>query len=93
MCWVCNPFCGKCKPPLRIIRCPVCNAHNFANWKICKKCGAVLPERTAVMCSYSGLPCVNPCDKHKISPKDGVQKPCKWNTPPKSPPDTPLSEP
>ncbi|MBP2645810.1 MAG: hypothetical protein H6Q75_1250 [Firmicutes bacterium] len=86
MCWVCNPFCGKCKPPLRIIKCSACKAHNFATEKVCKKCGAVLPElpeRPPVLCAYSGLLCVNPCDKHKQAPVNGVQRPCRWNTPPK----------
>jgi len=83
MCWICNPSCGKCKPPIQIVKCLACRAHNLANRKTCKKCGTALPERVegpAVMCSHSGMMCTNPCNKHKIIPKDGVVMPCSWNT-------------
>ncbi|MBP2649238.1 MAG: hypothetical protein H6Q74_63 [Firmicutes bacterium] len=90
MCWVCNPFCGKCKPPLKIIKCSVCNANNLSNGEKCNKCGAnlpELPEGPAVLCAYSGQICTNPCDKHKKAPIRGEPRPCRWNTPPKKKPE------
>ncbi|WP_094606915.1 hypothetical protein SPSIL_047520 [Sporomusa silvacetica DSM 10669] len=87
MCWVCNPSCGKCKPPIQIVKCPACGAHNLVSIKNCKKCRATLPEQIrqpAIMCHYSGLKCVNPCGRHQDTPKDGMAKLCNRNTPPSS---------
>ena len=91
-CWICNPYCGNCKPPAeRPVKCPQCKTLNFfirADVKrICRQCGAILPEREerlVVFCSYCGLECANPCKQHKIVPKDGVLLKCPWITPPKS---------
>jgi hypothetical protein len=86
MCWVCNPSCGKCKPPIQIVKCPGCGAHNLANSKNCKKCRSNLPEpveQSAIRCQYSGMMCANPCNRHQGIPKDGVVRPCNRNTPPK----------
>ncbi|HEY3423643.1 MAG TPA: hypothetical protein VGL27_02510 [Negativicutes bacterium] len=92
MCWVCNPSCGKCKPPIQIVKCPGCGVHNLADIRNCKKCRAVLParvEQSTTMCLYSGMMCANPCNKHQEVTKDGVIMPCTWNTPPKKGSDMP----
>jgi hypothetical protein len=89
-CWVCNPYCGKCKPPMpKPLKCAVCGKHYLpdVNAKKCIKCGADLPEfepikKVTVKCTYSGLLCANPCNRHKAIPEGGVTKPCLRNTPP-----------
>lgn len=45
-CWVCNPFCGRCKKPMaKPVKCNVCGKHNLPNpQNKCQKCGAQLPE-------------------------------------------------
>jgi hypothetical protein len=86
MCLICNPLCGRCKPPILIIKCPTCGAYNLANLANCKRCGAILPEQAegpAIKCLYSGMMCVHPCNRHKIVPQHRAVIPCRWNTPPK----------
>jgi len=89
MCWSCNPYCGKCKPPKeKLKKCPQCKHYNFPELKNCKKCGAILPEsapRPTVMCIYIDKLCANPCGKYKEPPKNGItEQTCKWHTPPKN---------
>lgn len=85
MCWSCNPYCGGCKPPKeKPVKCAVCNGYSFPELTNCKKCGAVLPERTKrlpVMCLYIEKVCANPCNRHKKAPDDGQVKICVWHTP------------
>lgn len=87
-CGICNPFCGKCKPPMeRGLQCPNCGRFYFPEFSpdlICKRCGTELPgrpERKPAFCHYSGLVCAKPCVRHKIKDKDGVYRPCVYNTP------------
>lgn len=54
MCWICNPVCGRCKPPIQVIQCPACSSPSFVSMIKCRKCGAVLPEQVegaADLCS------------------------------------------
>jgi len=89
-CWICNPYCGNCKPPAeKPVKCPQCNTFNIfikaGEKRICKKCGTILPEgevRPIVFCSYCGLECANQCKRYKLVPKDGVLLACPWITPP-----------
>lgn len=88
MCWVCNPYCGACKPPKeKPIQCPECKFYNFPESVVdnrCIKCGAELPEREKIIpveCLYSGLVCARPCGKAKAKPKDDVVRPCGMHTP------------
>lgn len=87
-CGICNPFCGKCKPPMeRGLICPSCGRYyfpEFMNELICKRCGKELPGREvrkAEFCNYSGLMCAKPCARHKVISKDGTYRLCKYNTP------------
>jgi hypothetical protein len=85
MCWVCNPYCGRCKPPQPKPRqCSECGAYQLDPQKEkCKKCGGILPAHKPppiVNCGYSGLVCANPCGKARKS-ADEYQI-CKQNTPP-----------
>ena len=83
-CLVCNPFCGRCKPPKPLpAKCPACGAYNFQQPEKCRVCSAVLPEPpkpVPVMCLYIGEMCANPCQKHKIavSMKEPVN--CPYHT-------------
>lgn len=87
-CGMCNPFCGKCKPPMeRGLQCPQCGRYYFPEFlqeMICKRCGAVLPERgerQPAFCNYSGMMCAKPCARHKVISRDGIYRPCAYNTP------------
>lgn len=89
-CVVCNPYCGKCKPPKqKPVKCPACGKYNFLDLMEdtkCIRCRADLPippKPAIVKCLYSGLMCANPCKKHTKAYKDGSFMPCSNNTPPK----------
>lgn len=52
-CWICNPYCGRCKPPMpKPVKCTHCGKHTIPDSidPKCKKCGARLtgPEITVV---------------------------------------------
>lgn len=86
---VCNPYCGKCRPPLeRPLVCPECETLNYperGETEFCKKCGARLPEREirpVIRCSRSGLVCANPCGMNSVLPEDGGLAACTLVTPP-----------
>jgi hypothetical protein len=86
-CWACNPYCGNCKPPLPKPRpCPSCQRLCFnPTEETCPNCYKQLTPYISpkvVKCSYSGLVCANPCNKHKIILPGGRVMPCKTNTPP-----------
>ena len=85
-CWVCNPFCGKCKPPIKKLQCPVCGKLNFPELmkeNTCSKCGAVLPEikEERVWCTFIQQICINPCGKKNAVPADDEPRICEHHTP------------
>jgi hypothetical protein len=88
-CWVCNPFCGKCKPPVIRLQCPECSKYYFpelSKEKQCKKCGTVLPEwipPQAIWCAYIEQMCAKPCGRYSVTPEDDVFRPCAFYTLPK----------
>lgn len=76
---VCNPYCGKCRPPKeRPLICPQCNRLNDPTQgeiDTCVVCGADLPERTLPVPEYCNLIkeiCNNPCGKKNRS--SGTEK-------------------
>jgi hypothetical protein len=86
-CWVCNPICGKCKPPAK--KAGSCNVCGFVTVfdktdivlkqsLCCKMCGAdlsLLVVPAPVCCSYCGQWCAYPCGKGTgPEPKIGLQK-------------------
>lgn len=89
-CWVCNPFCGQCKPPVVRLQCPACGKYYFPEItyeKMCKKCGSDLPEyvaRPAVWCAFIEQMCAKPCERHQVSPEDGGVRPCAFHTLPRT---------
>ncbi len=87
MCWVCNPYCGACKPPKeKPVECPGCEHYNIVDRikdNKCGKCGAELPERKKPVpeqCLFTGLVCARPCGKAKRASKDGVLRSCTYYT-------------
>lgn len=84
MCWSCNPYCGRCKPPKEKPRkCSTCGNYNFdVNAVRCEDCGEILPERikpTPAFCLQTQTMCPNPCGRSKVAPKDNKIIFCKWN--------------
>lgn len=72
---VCNPFCGKCKPPREpLLECPECKTMNDplrGDSELCKRCGAKLPPRklpVPAFCTRVGEICVNPCGRKNGEP-------------------------
>lgn len=66
MCIGCNPFCGRCKPPLpRPRKCPDCGRFTMDTAElVCSNCGAELPkpmQPKTEFCNFSGQMCANPC--------------------------------
>lgn len=85
---VCNPYCGKCKPPKeRPVICENCGALNELapdEPRICKKCGAMVPERVVpepLLCKVIGEWCANPCKRGEEVPRLVSQKKCIYHTP------------
>lgn len=69
---VCNPYCGKCRPPKeKPLICPACEAFNdptLGEFGSCKACGALLPERQLPVpehCLVVDKVCANPCGRSK----------------------------
>lgn len=67
---VCNPYCGKCKPPKEpLLECPSCKTMNDptkGDYKTCRRCGASLPPRklpVPAFCSRVDAMCANPCGR------------------------------
>lgn len=89
MCWACNPFCGRCKPPkMRMVACPACRKEKAyrkhellaPGGAACASCG----ERIAVspvLCKRSGLACAWPCKQHDEAMENAPVE-CPYNTPP-----------
>ena len=72
---VCNPYCGRCKPPREpLLHCPACKAINDplkGEFGLCKRCGAALPPRKlpeAAYCNRVGAMCANPCGQRDKEP-------------------------
>ncbi len=83
MCWMCNPYCGRCRPPKEKPRsCSQCNKLCFDTERTtCEKCGAELPPRIKPQpaeCLYAGVVCANPCGKSTIESEKPV--PCAYHT-------------
>ena len=89
-CWVCNPFCGKCKPPIIRKQCPECGRFYFPEMSPeikCKKCGAELPEyipSPPVWCAFIAQMCAKPCERYTLTSDDGIYKPCAFHTLPQA---------
>lgn len=91
-CFVCNPTCGKCRPPLKKAGfCPSCAGITlFDQAEVLSKkrllCGTcklditdyVRPE--PLICTFCGLPCAYPCGRAEEEPtlERGL---CGWRTP------------
>lgn len=93
MCIVCNPMCGRCKPPLlKAVVCPECR--KLLTFKkeealsdqqhICPWCGyevTSLVKIAPVKCQTSGKWCAYPCgNSHKSNGPEYID--CTDNTPP-----------
>lgn len=86
---VCNPYCGRCRPPkekpLLCVQCDTANFPDRGEFGVCKKCGAELPERRLPIparCEHAGLICANPCGKSSEPQPLGRLVPCSFRTPP-----------
>ena len=91
-CMICNPICGKCKPPeRRMVVCPECEKlslfekHDIFDGekKLCPRCGTEVTELLRIepiTCKYSGLICAYPCGRSTDDSR-GVFLPCMSNTP------------
>lgn len=89
MCWACNPFCGRCKPPkMRVVVCPACSKEKaFRKDELlkpggtaCAGCGEPITIE-AVLCARSGLMCAWPCKRCDEPTAEGPVE-CPYNTPP-----------
>jgi len=92
--WVCDPLCGRCKPPRqKALHCPGCGAYNVFDIRIqvapparhCTGCGldvTGLATPQTVECTYSGLLCANPCGRHARETEGERHRTCERNTPP-----------
>lgn len=93
-CWICNPMCGRCKPPAyKSGTCPECGTMTLFDKAVikqggplpCKKCGVDLSEDVrpkVVKCNYSGLLCAYPCGNSTASKHEYGDQRCEMNTPP-----------
>ena len=95
-CWLCNPLCGRCKPPWRKCICPECGQAVLVEKKKylaadhinCDSCGADVTDVIyvePVKCGFSGWWCAYPCGKSKRDYSEEHGR-CTFNTPIKASP-------
>lgn len=84
---VCNPYCGKCKPPKEpLLLCPGCGTMNDptrGDYEHCRRCGTKLPERKLPVpahCARVDAVCANPCGRKNGSPLSNGER-CVYFTP------------
>lgn len=94
-CWICNPMCGRCKPPAyKSVKCPECGALNIIQKAdviertglACKRCAHDLTEEVVpkpIRCKFSGLVCAYPCGKSVSGKEEYGNNKCEFNTPPR----------
>ncbi len=92
-CWICNPFCGHCKPPKKkSVTCPSCGKPAFfdvadaiteGKTHKCPLCGADITEFVKVdpeYCKKIGQMCGIPCGSNNDEPPmEGFE--CVYHTP------------
>ncbi len=81
-CMVCNPFCGRCRPPQpKPMKCDSCGKlalrTRYETWE-CNHCGAPLPPRPKIKCNWSGRMCDVPCMYNAMDNPTGELHPCRW---------------
>lgn len=85
-CYVCNPQCGRCRPPRRgMRRCPYCNVlampsddSDILGENVCPRCGRTLPEPESTKCEYTRRLCGIPCVRAVEEAESGLSEPCPW---------------
>lgn len=84
---VCNPYCGRCKPPKEPLRvCPTCGAYDDSEHSehgTCKECGGILPPRVLpqpLLCKRINQMCARPCKQGEKPPRTPVAS-CRYHTP------------
>lgn len=81
-CMVCNPFCGRCRPPQpHIVRCPECGKLVMRGRRepwTCPQCGAALPPREKLRCNWTGMLCDIPCMRNIRENPSGELHDCPW---------------
>lgn len=86
---VCNPYCGKCKPPreplLICSQCETTNDPEQGEFGFCKACGAQLPPRQVpepIFCAIVDEMCARPCGRGKDpSISRTTSRRCIYHTP------------
>ena len=78
-CYVCNPQCGRCRPPRPApVKCPECGRLVFGGGICCTYCGACLPIQPSVFCEFAKRVCFVPCVRANETNSDGSENKCPW---------------
>ena len=78
-CYVCNPQCGRCRPPRPApAKCPDCGRLVFGGATRCVHCGAYLPNQSSIFCEFAKRTCFVPCVRASESSSDGIENKCPW---------------
>ena len=82
VCWICNPYCGKCRPPdPKPVTCAECGEFVMLErndlW-ICSRCGSDLPRRKVYRCNWTGRECDIPCMRNVQANATGLLHACPW---------------
>lgn len=92
MCWACNPYCGRCRPPKRrSVECPNCGElltfdkqqSLDGDVHVCYACDAdvtALAHVQPLFCKKDGNWCAYPCGSHDTA-SDEADFACKHRTP------------
>lgn len=78
-CYVCNPQCGRCRPPRPAPRkCPECGKLVLGEASSCRHCGARLQSRPGVFCKFTDRICLVPCVRANELNPEGFAAQCPW---------------
>lgn len=78
-CYVCNPQCGRCRPPRPAPeKCSECGKLVLGGMRVCTHCGSPMPARQAVFCKFTGRACFIPCVRANEFDPQNPKASCPW---------------